>query len=70
VNGGERIKANETLHPIAMGLLGAQTVMLHPHHIAYLVDKLFLLAGGRGGFEKGVHGFGFYRPLFLEASPD
>jgi len=53
-----------------MGLLGAQTVMLHPHHIAYLVDKLFLLAGGRGGFEKGVHGFGFYRPPFLEASPD
>ena len=44
------VEANETLHPIAIRSLGAQAVMFHAHHVAHLFEKLFLLAGGRGGF--------------------
>ena len=44
------VEANETLHPIAIRLLGVQAVMYYVHHVAHLVEELFLLAGGRGGF--------------------
>jgi hypothetical protein len=60
----------EALHPIAVGLLGAQAVVLQAHDIAHLLEELFFLADGRVGLYEGVYGFGFYRFPFPEASPE
>src|SRR6266487_5736287 len=35
------------LDPVAISPLGAQAVMLQPHHIAHLIEQFFRLAQGR-----------------------
>ena len=41
------MEPNEPLDPIAISPLGAQAVMLQPHHIAHLIEQFFRLAQSR-----------------------
>ena len=48
---------DESLDPITVCPLGAETVMLEPHHIANLLEQfLFWLAPGRGCVYQRNHG--------------
>ena len=39
--GEERIKANKTSDPIAIGTLRSEAVVLEAHHIAHLLEEFF-----------------------------
>jgi len=54
------MEPDESLNPIAVCPLGAETVMLEPHHIANLLEQfLFRLALGRGWVYKRIHDSAF-----------